>query len=114
MQTDFQGMFHPGMQFTPGINPMPGPQFPSMQPMSDTPFTGMPPMTTMPGMPTPELNKLENRINSLERDLKRMDDRLTRLEKSSIITSQRPEPLETPNLNKDLSSNPYHTSMQML
>jgi hypothetical protein len=95
--------FMPGTPFMPGAPFMPGNQF-------------MPQMPPVPGVGTPNLGQLENRVSVLERQIKRMEVRLSKLETPFTTTTPGVPPtgFQPTQMQTDPFAQPYQTSMQMM
>lgn len=104
MKDDRNNMYFPGQQ---GVPPM----GPGMMPGMGTPG--------FPGGMMPNYNQLENRVSSLERQVRRLDARVNRLE--TPYPAPTPTPLPYPGTTQyqapetqEQQLYPYQTSMQVM
>jgi len=95
----------------------PGPQgFPQMGPGMGGPGMGGP---GFPGI-MPNMNQLENRVSSLERQVRRLDARVNRLETPFPAPAPMPTPygqqgqFQGTDTTEQQYPNPYQTSMQIM
>jgi hypothetical protein len=100
MKNDLNNMFFQGPQGFPQMGPgMGGPGFPGM---------------------IPNMNQLENRVASLERQVRRLDARVTRLETPYPAQTPIPTPygqqgqFQGTEISEQPYTYPYQTSMQVM
>ncbi len=111
MQSERIGMCCPGYMGPP-MPGAPGQMMPGMAPIPEMPgFTPTPGAPSTPGAHVN--NALENRLSTLERQLRRLESKVSRIETQLQGTTPLPsQPFQQP--QEDQWGYPYQASMQMM